>query len=159
MIILMCNGFWFRLNFINLKVYILSHYFKIWNDMVTSPQLDLWNKNLNISTIDQIAFTIIFTNFRFYVTNFFYSFVVSPMVLRGMDYGSLMNMHVTWRASISIRFHAHSFHQWFLFIFCKSKNKIVVPNFNPLNYNHHHDKCIYILQVKMLNVLLIFAPF
>jgi hypothetical protein len=46
----------------------------------------------------QIAFIIIFiyfshvTNFRFYVPNLFYSIVVSPIVLRGMDYGPLMNM-------------------------------------------------------------------
>ena len=35
----------------------------------------------------------------------------------------------------------------------------MVPNFNSLNYKHHHDKCIYILHVKMLNLLLIFAPY
>ncbi len=67
----------------------------------------------------QIAFIIIFiyfshvTNFRFYVPNFFYYIVVSPVVLRGMDYGSLMNMS---HDGLLFRFHAHSFHDSYLFI-------------------------------------------
>ena len=107
----------------------------------------------------QIAFIIIFiyfshvTNFRFYVPNFFYSIVVSPIVLRGMEYGPLMNMSY---GGLLLDFMHIPF---MILIYLQNKNKIVVPNFNPLNYKHHHDKCIYFSHVKMLNLPLIFAPY